>query len=168
MKDIYKNPNLYYIGIPAIIALWPLLAWRVYLPAAVKSIDKERSDYVEAQVIMEEILGLVPERLEVADSNDRSSRFDYVDAFDPVVTLCEISSNGYKINIGMLIPKKRGRPETQTARVALKDVEITKVAKFVSTVKVRWTNLQCEKITLTKKKGFPDRWDADVDFKYYY
>ena len=32
MKDVYKNPILYYILVPVVVALWPLLVWSVYLP----------------------------------------------------------------------------------------------------------------------------------------
>jgi len=28
--------------------------------------------------------------------------------------------------------------------------------------------LQCDTVTLTKKKGLPDMWKVDLDFKYYY
>jgi hypothetical protein len=58
--------------------------------------------------------------------------------------------------------------KSQSAKVGLKQVDITKFAKFLSTVQLRWANLQCSQVKLTKKKGLPDTWDVDLDFKYYY
>jgi hypothetical protein len=52
--------------------------------------------------------------------------------------------------------------------VVLKEVDITKFAKFLSTIQLRWANLQCVKVKLTKKKGLRDTWDVDLDFKYFY
>ena len=58
--------------------------------------------------------------------------------------------------------------KSQTANVALKDVDLEKFAKFLSTIQLRWENLQCKRIKLTRKKGLPDTWDVDLVFKYYY
>jgi len=52
--------------------------------------------------------------------------------------------------------------------VNLKGVDIVKSTRFLSTIELRWANLQCTTIKLTKKKGMPDMWDVDLDFKYYY
>ncbi len=70
MKDIYKNPVLYYILTPVIVCLWPLLVWAVYLPAAEKGKEDHKAQYEKAEAIMMEILTLDPDRRDYADSND--------------------------------------------------------------------------------------------------
>lgn len=166
IKDIYKNPTSYYILIPAVVALWPLLIWGASLPAANDRLDKELNDYKKAKAIMEEILELDPDRLQLADSKANIDEFDYARAVQQVANLCSITSANYRLNSGILITS--GGQKSQSANIALKQVDIEKVAKFLSTIQLRWANLQCNRIKLTKKKGLPDAWDADLEFKYYY
>ena len=61
-----------------------------------------------------------------------------------------------------------GGQKNQSARVGLKDVGIEQFARFVSTIQLRWANLHCARLKLTKTKSAPDRWNVDIDFKYYY
>jgi hypothetical protein len=167
MKEIYKNPALYYILVPVIVALWPLLIWGVYLPAARHNWQAESSQYNEAQSIIEEILKLDPERLEFADSQNTAAEFDYASAVEKVASLCGIPPTNYKLNSGIIVTSSSGQ-KTQGAKVGLKQVDITKFARFLSTIQLRWANLQCAGVKLTKKKGLPDIWDVDLDFTYYY
>ena len=166
MKDIYKNPILYYIVVPIMVALWPLLVWGVYLPAADDSWNNGKSEYEKALATMLEILKIDPDRLEFVDPNAASGEFDYLTAVDKVASQCKISAANYKFSSGPVI--KSGEQKSQTAKVVLQDVDMTRFANFLSTLQLRWSNLQCTKIKLTKKKGLPDAWDADLDFKYYY
>ena len=59
MKEIYKNPNFYYILVPAMLALWPLIAGGVYLPAAERGLKDEMKDYQKARSRVDEILKLL-------------------------------------------------------------------------------------------------------------
>lgn len=52
--------------------------------------------------------------------------------------------------------------------MTFKEVDVVKFAEFLSTIQLRWANLHCSKIQMTKKKGLTDTWDVDLDFKYYY
>jgi hypothetical protein len=166
MKQIYKNPALYYILVPVIATLWPLLIWGVYLPAAERNWQVETSQYNEGQSIMTEILALDPDRLKFADSNNTAAEFDYAGAIEKTADLCKIPPTSYKLSSGIIITS--GGQKSQSAKVGLKQVDITKFAKFLSTLQLRWANLQCGQVKLTKKKGLPDTWDIDLDFKYYY
>ncbi len=166
MKEIYKNPTLYYILVPVIVALWPLLIWGVYLPSAEHNWQVERTQYNKAQSIMAEILALDPDRLDFADSQNAAAEFDYASAVEKVANLCGIPSTEYKLNSGIIITS--GGQKSQSAKVGLKRVDVTKFAKFLSTIQLRWADLQCARVKLTKKKGLPDTWDVDLDFKYYY
>ena len=167
MKDIYKNPTLYYILVPIMVALWPLLVWGVYLPNAKSSLKDEKAEYGEAQTKMLEILLLDPDRLEFSDTNRAPAEFAYVSAVAKVAGSCGIPSANYKVSSGPVITRQGKK--SQTATVSLKDVDIVKFAKFLSTIQRRWADLQCEKLKkLKKKEGFPDRWDVDLEFKYNY
>ncbi len=166
MKEFYKNPALYYILAPALAALWPLLIWGVSLPAAEHSWQVEKSEYDKGQKIMTDILALDPDRLKFADANSASAEFDYANAVDKTAALCGISSAGYTLSSGVIITT--AGQKSQSAKVSLKSVDITKFAKFLSSLQLRWANLQCSQVKLAKKKGLPDTWDVDLDFKYYY
>lgn len=166
MKQIYKNPALYYILAPVIAALWPLLIWGVYLPAAGHNWQAETSQYNEGQGIIKEILALDPDRLKFADSNNASAEFDYASAIEKTAALCGIPPASYKLSSGIIITS--AGQKSQNAKVSLMQVDVTKFAEFLSTLQLRWANLQCAQVKLTKKKGLPDSWDIGLDFKYYY
>jgi hypothetical protein len=166
MKDILKNPALYYILVPVVVALWPLLIWGVYLPAAEHNWQAEKSQYSQGQKVITEILAIDPDRLKFADSNSASAEFDYATAIEKTAGSCGIPPASYKLNSGIIITS--AGQKSQSAKVGLMGVDIAKFAKFLSTVQLRWANLQCSQVKLTKKKGLPDIWDVDLDFKYYY
>ena len=116
---------------------------------------------------MGEILALDPDRLEFADSQNAAAEFDYASAIEKIANLCGIPPTNYKLSSGIIITSSSGQ-KSQSAKVGLKQVDITKFAKFLSTIQLRWANLQCIQVKLTKKKGLPDTWDVDLEFKYYY
>jgi hypothetical protein len=166
MKDIYKNPIFYYVLAPAVLALWPLLVWLVYLPRAGAAWQNEKTQYVKAQQLIEQILEIDPERLDFSDSKQSDSEFDYATAVEKIAGICKIPSTNYKLSSGIIITS--GGQKSQNAKLVLKDVDITRFARFLSAIQLRWANLQCTQLKLTKKKGFPDMWDVDLGFKYYY
>jgi hypothetical protein len=165
VKDILKNPAFYYILAPVLAALWPLLVRGVYLPSAEHKWQLERSQYEKAQNVIKDILAIDPDRL-TADSNNTDAEFDYASAIDETAASCGIPTADYKINSGIMLTT--AGQKSQSAKVSLKSVDITRFAKFLSTLQLRWANLQCNQVKLTRKKGLPDSWDFDIDFKYYY
>lgn len=166
MKDVYKNPILYYILVPVLIALWPLLVWAVYFPNAKNNLQDDKVQYEKAQKIMKEILILDPARLKFAGSKTAAAEFDYATAVDEIARFCEILFTSY--NISSKPARVKDKQKSKSAVVVLNDVDIAKFAKFLSAIQLRWANLQCEKAKLTKKQGLPDAWKANLDFKYYY
>ncbi|UCC23606.1 MAG: hypothetical protein JSW23_06015 [Planctomycetota bacterium] len=166
MKELYKNPTLYYAGVPVIVSLWSLLVWGVYLPDAENKWQAEKAQYGKTQKIIAEILTLDPERLEFAGAEAATAEFDYAVAVEKTASLCRIPSANYRLSSGVIMTS--GGQRSQNAKVVLKEVDITKFAKFLSTIQLRWANLQCVKVKLTKKKGLRDAWDVDLDFKYFY
>jgi hypothetical protein len=167
MRDLYKNPILYYVLVPVLVALWPLLVWAVYLPNAHRSAQEHTSQYQKAEPIMMQILTLDPDRLEFVDSNDTASEFSWT-AVDQVANRCKIPESKCDLRSGL--PITSGGQKNQSATVNLRQVSITEFAEFLSTIQLRWANLQCERIKLTKKENMPDNdlWDVDITFKYYF
>ncbi len=166
MKEIYKNPILYYIFVPLIVALWPLFVWGMYLPRAQRNWQREKAKYEKAQTLITEILTIDPGRLGFSDADNTEMEFDYARAIERVATLCRIPPASYRLSSGMIMTSSGQK--NQSAKVVLKEIDITRFAKFLSTIQLRWENLQCTKVKLTKNKGLPDSWDMDLDFKYYY
>ncbi len=166
MKDIYKNPVLYYILAPCLAALWPLLVWAVYLPGAERNFKEEKNQYKEAQGTIATILGRDPTRLELANSNKTADKFDYATAVSDIARKCRISATNYTVS-SKPIRTSSGK-KSQSAKVVLKQINIASFAGFLSKIQLRWANLQCESVTLTQKKGLKDVWKVDLDFKYYF
>lgn len=166
MKDIYKNPILYYILTPVIMCLWPLLVMAVYLPAAEKNKEDQQAQYKKAEAIMVEILTLDPDRREYADSNNVDIEFNFDKAVAKVAGTSKIPPSKWHLNAGTV--QTSGGEKSQSATVSLKQIDIVKFSEFLSTIQLRWANLQCNRVKLTQKPGLPDMWDVDIELKYYY
>lgn len=166
MKDIHKKPVFYYILIPVLVSIWPLLIWFLYLPQTGKKWINDRAEYEQSRGIMAEILALDPDRLDFSNSTNNSDEFDYAAVVDKVANSCGISSRSYRISSKPIRTKKDQK--SQSATIVLEQIDITSFAKFLSTIQLRWANLHCEKVKLKKQEGFPDSWTIDISFKYYY
>jgi hypothetical protein len=166
MREIYRNPVLYYLLIPALVGMWPLLVWGVHLPEAQRSAETERNLYIKGQNHIIDILQLDPERLKFADVNEVSGEFSYVSAVERVANLCRIPAGGWKYNAGNVVTINSKR--RQDAKVKITDVSIVQAARFLSTMQSMWVNLTCEKVKLTRHKGMADQWNVDYSFVYYY
>jgi cytochrome oxidase assembly protein ShyY1 len=166
MKDIYKNPIFYYILVPCLVALWPLLVWAAYLPGAKRDYKQEKAQYKEAEVKILTILRRDPTRLELTDPNKTADKFVYDTAVSDIARKCGISAMNYTVSSK---PRRSsGGKESQSAKVVLKQVDIKSFATFLSKIQLRWANLQCDSVTLTQKKGLVDVWKVDLDFKYFF
>ncbi len=166
MRDIHRNPIVYYLLIPVLIGVWPLLVSCVYLPAAEKSRDADYDFLLEGQTAIMEILEVDPQRTSMADPNRVAGEFAYAKAIDREANLCGILPSNHTVDAGNIIVmsgKKR-----QDARVELKDVGIIQAARFLSAMQSTWVNLTCDKIELSKRKGMPDQWKVNLHFVYYY
>ncbi|MHC4638115.1 MAG: hypothetical protein ACYTBP_06155 [Planctomycetota bacterium] len=159
MKQFYKNPISYYILVPVLTAMWPLLVWGFYLPGAETHYEDEETKYVESKKVMDDILNLDPDRLKASDKQNGAVKFEYPNA---------INEAAGAVRIKYSLSSRPTRKKVQSAHVVLEDVKIVQVAEFLTKLQVRWADLQCQKIALTKNKDKPDAWKADIDFKYYY
>jgi hypothetical protein len=165
MKDIFKEPVFYYIAVPIVIVIWPLLVWQVYLPRTAKNWQAEEEKFHEAQDVMKQILDLDRERLDFKDAKGKD-KFDYTVAVDTAARKVGVPSANYAISSKPI--RGSGRNKTQECQINIHEVDIVRFSRFLSNIQTTWASLQCEKVTLTKKKGLPDAWKADVTFKYYY
>jgi hypothetical protein len=166
MREIYKDPMLYYVLAPMLVLAWPLLVWGLYLPRAQTDWDKDQGFYEEATSHILEILEKDPERLKVSKVTQSMGKFTYADAVDRAGNLCRIPSGKVDLSTGNIVTS--GKKEVQHASVSLTDVGIVQAAKFLSTIQAMWVNLTCERVKLSKKDGMPDQWDMDLRFRYNY
>jgi hypothetical protein len=165
MKDLLYKPILYYIAVPVVLGLWPLLMWLVYLPNAEKNWEKDKEIYVDSRTYIKEILSLDPERLSYGDKK-QAEGFDFTVAIDAAARNLAIPARNYTISSKPIRRSREG--ETQECQITINEVDITTLAKFLSNLQLTWANLQCQKVTLTKKQGLPDAWKSDLTLKYYY
>jgi hypothetical protein len=158
---------LYYVLIPVLVGIWPLLVWGVYLPRAEEHREAEASLCVEGQTHVIEILRIDPDRPDMLGKNRVSEEFTYYQAVDRVANLCGIPASRWDLKQGRITPMSGGK-KRQDARLKLMDVTIVQAAEFFSTIQSMWPLLTCESAKLTKKKGMPDQWEVDFRFLYYY
>jgi len=166
MREVYKNPILYYLLIPALVGLWPSLVWRVYLPRAENDLKTEGSLCLEGQTQVIEILRIDPDRPNLPGKGQGTTEFSFGSAVEQVANLCKIPPSNCIINAGSKSTSE-GR-NRQDARIKLTSVGIIQAAKFLSNMQSMWVALQCQDLKLQKKKGMPDQWDVDFRFIYYY
>ena len=164
MKDLHKNPNLYYILIPVFIALWPLMLKTAYIPKATKMVEDQKNDYMSAQPVIYEILEIDPDRLKFADVNDLQAEFDYAVVIDKVADQCRISESSRKLT-QRPSPKQSGK-KTKQATLDISQIDIETMSKFISTMLDNWSDLECEDIKITHKVGLKDKWDVQIRLKY--
>jgi len=167
MNNIHRNPIFYYIAVPVLIGIWPLLVWALYLPKAQDDLQQNLTLYQsKAEPLMLDILNLDPGRLDSVDPNEKTTEFLYDTVVDRVASSCGIPPS--KCKLDPLQTHETSGQKSQSANVSLSQVDITTFARFLSTIQMRWPNLQCTNIVLTQKTGLPDMWDVSLDFKYYY
>jgi len=165
MRDIYKNPMVYYLVAPVLAGIWPLLVSAMYLPAAERSMSEERALCVEGQTYILDILKYDPERLNFSEDKDASGEFSFAKAIDRVANMCGIRSANCDYSVGGIGGADK---KTQNAKVTLKAVGIVQAATFLSHIQSMWVGLKCDQTKLTKKEGVPDQWDVEMKFWYSY
>lgn len=166
MKDFYKNPVLYYIFVPSLAALWPLVIALVYLPNTKSIAAAEAQQHEEAVLYMKQILDFDPGRLDADSNKAEAKEFDYATAVGQIASSTGISSTTYTIDSQQ--PRPSGGRKTKTATIILQRVDIKKFANFLSSIQRRWANLECESIDIDRQKGLVDAWKVTLKFKYYY
>ena len=163
MRDIHRNPLFYYILVPVLLGLWPLLVWGKYLPAARDGLAKDCEQYTEASDLISTIISLDQDRLNPIEGPNLG-RFSYAEAVDRAANICHIPSAKWELHSGKITTS--GGKKVQEARVKLSNVGIVETADFLTRILSTWVNLTCDRIKLNKKEGMPNQWDIDLNFKY--
>ncbi len=165
MKELVKNQMLLYILVPVLAALWPIWVSTISIPSTKADWTRNRKEYLESQKLFGQILELDPDRLVLAEADNKVRQFSYASAVEQAIKSCGILPANYKLSSG--VPMKVGEQEVQTADVTLKELDIATFAKFLDTIQLRWPNLQCTQLKLTKIKGEVNTWKCNLKFKYY-
>lgn len=168
MKDLHKNPTLYYILVPVLVGFWPLLVWAMYLPAAKKTLNTEAQLAKKGEGLAVKILVLDPERVDAIDANKPPTEFSYSMAVDKVAGKCNIPSSKYKLSTGPAIMKNKEK--SQTANLRINDISVLQLAQFLSLMQHHWGTLRCEDIAMTKVKAEarPDVWTVELRLNYFF
>jgi len=166
MKDLLKNRILLYTLIPVLAALWPIWLSTISIPATGDYWTYNKKQYIDSQKLFNQILGLDPDRLELAENGKKTQQFSYAQAVEHAAKSCGISPANYTLSSG--VPMKVGGQDVQSADVTLKKLDIGRFAKFLDTIQLRWPNLQCSQLKLTKIKGEKNSWKCNLKFKYYW
>jgi len=168
MKDLHKNPILYYILVPILVGIWPLLLWAMYLPSTKQSLKDDLEASKIGQGIALRILTLDPDRVDTGDANDAPGDFSYAAALDKVAGVCGIPASQYKLTTGMTVTKDKQK--SQSAHLRIDQVGVAQLARFLSLMQYKWSTLQCDDVTLSKLKTEtqPDVWTVEIKFNYYF
>jgi hypothetical protein len=166
MRELYRNPMLYYVLAPILVSVWPLLVWGFYLPQTEETWEQDKQLYGDAQNLILELIEKDPDRLKQARETQKIGKFTYAEAVDRVANLCRIPSGSWDLTTGNMVTS--GTRGSQQARVGLSDVGIVQAARFLSTIQAMWVNLTCDRVKINKKEGMPDLWDMSLNFKYDY
>lgn len=164
MKKYYKNPNFYYILLPLLACIWVLFTSTIALRAANNKWDKQKQEYDQSQQLITKILTLDPDRLNYKSQKAGSTEFDYSSAVEEIAKLCKISSSNYSLRGGKAL--KRGGKSTKTANVTIDIIDVQRLAQFLSQILMRWPDLECGNLTITKQKNAKDAWKAAMQFTY--
>jgi hypothetical protein len=167
MKEIVKNPNVYYVAAPVAAALFTLLAALVFYPGAITRWQDSESEFKEVQTKAEELLKLQPERLVFkVDEKNTAQTFDFTVVINDFAKVFGISHTNYTVSVKGEV-KKQGK-RARSATVSIKTIDIEKLCTFLSTMLAYWPDLECDVLSLDKGKAGKDDWKADITLTYFY
>ncbi len=164
MKAYLKNPNFYYMLAPAAAALWIVFVMSVSLPAAEKRWTKTQTDFNRAQDLIARIIALDPDRLQYKTAKGGSSKFDYSTAIQEIATLVKIPPSNYSLVARR--PVRSGGKEKRSADVTISTVDIETLAKFISQMLLRWSDLECDLLSIDRLSTGKNNWKATMKFTY--
>lgn len=165
-KDLLKNPDTYFVILPILAALWALGAGLVFYPKSVKAWDRQKAEYAEAEILIGDILQMEPERLQFQPQEGQSTEFDYVNEVDRFAKEFGIPTGDYTLTVRQSQRTKGSM--RKSADLTFRSVKIETLARFVSAMLFRWSDLQCEQLTLDKVGNAKNEWKVKLRFTYYY
>ena len=162
MKEFYKKPEFYYCIAPAAVIVWILTIAFLTLSTAESKFEKAVEDRDNIQRYVKTILLIDGDRLKYEKLVEKTGKFDYAVEFEKFrkmhgITSLDLTSPGPMIRREQLI---------QSADIKIEAIDVERFSKFLSSIQQSWPNLQCETLSLTKKKNALDLWDAKLKFTY--
>lgn len=167
IKKYIKNPLFYYIAIPAVMALWAFLAGIIFYPKAVTNWKDSEEEFKAAQELMKQIIAIEPQRLAYkAEKGTEVGVFDFTQVINEFATTFSIPTSDFTLNTRG--ETRRSGKRARSAVLSIKSVDIEKTSKFLSTMLIRWPDLQCEVMGIEKQAPGKDNWKVDMTLTYYY
>jgi len=165
-KEFYKKPDFYFFIVPGIALVWVLTISLLSLPTAGSKYDRREENWSSMKPYIINILRLDPERLNYKDQESLSADFDYANTVQYFTETSDILSSSYSLKSDRIL--SRGGRKTKGANLTIKSVGIENFTLFLSKMMLRWPDLQCDNIKLTKLKDSPDSWQVVLRFTYNY
>lgn len=167
IKEYLKNPIFYFIAVPAVLAIWVVLAMFVFYPSSIRNWEKQKQEYQQAQQLLKEILTIEPQRLTYKAKKDGAAEgFDFTYVVNEFATTFSIPSSDFVLSTRG--QTRRAGKLARSAVLSIKSIDIEKMAKFLSTMLVRWPDLQCEMLAIEKLPNAKNLWKVDMTLTYYY
>jgi hypothetical protein len=167
MKIDFKNPNVYYLLVPVLTAMWAMTAGLVLYPKSVKAWDESEAEYTKAKAVMDQLVTLQPDRLAYkVDENARPQDFDFTRTINEFAQALSIPPSNY--NLTVRSEANRSGRKTRSASISIKTIDIEKLAQFLSALLLRWPDLKCDTLSFSKIKDAKNNWQADVSLTYFY
>ena len=167
MKKYLNNPFFYYIAVPAAACIWAAAAGLVFYPRASTSWQDSQAEYEAAQELMAQIIAVEPQRLAFKQEKGTAVvDFGFTQVINEFASLFSIRTSDFTINTRG--PTRRAGKLAQSAVLSIKTIDIERMAKFLSTLLIRWPDLQCEILSLDKLPQGKNNWKVDMTLTYYY
>ncbi|MHC4834753.1 MAG: hypothetical protein ACYTCN_02205 [Planctomycetota bacterium] len=167
MKIDLKNPTVYYIAVPILAGIWAVMAGFVFYPRSLEAWDQGRSDAALVKKQIEELVSRQPQRLTfAAEGGEKPEEFDYTKTINDFAKVFSVSDTNY--NLVVRGKAKRSGRQTQSATIAIKSIDIEKLAQFLSALLLRWPDLKCEVLSIEKVKNTKNSWKCNLSLTYYY
>ena len=166
MKIDYKNPMLYYIMVPVLAGLWAVLAGSVFYPNSVKACDETRYESEDVDNQIKRLVDLQPERLAFKVEKKASEDFDFTKTINEFAQKYSISPSNYNLNVRG--EARKSGMKTRSASISIKNIDIEKMAQFLSDMLFRWPDLKCENLGIEKVKNSKNNWKVDMKLTYYF
>ena len=167
MKKYLKNPFFYYAVIPAVAGIWAVAAGMVFYPRASSSLQDSQAEYKAAEELLAQIIAVEPQRLVYKQEKGTAVvDFDFTQVVNEFASLFSIPSSNFTLNTRG--ETRRAGKRARSAVLSIKTIDVEKTTKFLSTMLIRWPDLQCEILSLDKLPQGKNNWKVDMTLTYYY
>lgn len=162
----WKQPNTYFLLIPIVLGIWTLAAGMVFYPRSVTRWQDQQKEYQDAEEQIKRLLEIDPGRLINKSGKGGTVEFDYSDQIDKFAKVFKMSDKDYMLKTRPIL-KKSGK-KSRSADLIIKTVDIHTLAKFISALQIRWSQLQVDQISLEKLATGKDAWKVTLRLNYIY